>query len=100
MAAINFLLLRGLRFRRGFFRLSLARAGSLRDSCGQPDVIRGSRVDDDYALARDDIFSDVFAVIAAAHFDDDHHLPKLSIYFHITQPDNVIGEERNRVMTQ
>src|SRR5665213_3963017 len=65
MSFHKFSLLRRLRFRRGFFFLRQARAGSLGDSCGQPVVVRGSRMDDNHALARDDIFADVFAVIAA-----------------------------------
>jgi hypothetical protein len=57
-------------------------------------------VDDNHALVRDDIFADVLAVIAAAHFDDDHHLPKLAIDLDITKPDNVIGQKRNRVVAK
>ena len=57
-------------------------------------------MDDDHAFVRDDIFADVFAVIAAAHFDHDHHLAKLAIDLHVTQPDNVIGEKRNRVVAE
>src|ERR1035437_4701473 len=89
--AITFLLLLRLRFRRAFLFLRLARAGSRGDSCGQPVVVRGSRVDDDDALVRDDIFADVFAVIAAAQFYHNHHFAKLAVNFHITHPDNVIG---------
>ena len=57
-------------------------------------------MDDDHAFARDHIFADVFAVIAAAHFGDEEHLPQLAVDFHITHPDNVIGQKRNRVMTK
>src|SRR5450759_3783145 len=94
-----FLLLR-LRFRRSFFFLRLSRAGARGCSCGQPVVVRGSRADDHHALVRDDIFADVFAVIAAAHFDHDHHFAKLAVNFHITHPDNVIGQKRNRILAK
>src|SRR5438874_9801004 len=89
-----------LRFQRGFFFWRRARAGARGNSASQPVVIRAPRVDDDHAFARDHIFADVFAVIAAAHFGDEKHLPQLAIDFHITHPDNVIGQKRNRVMTK
>src|SRR6185295_3889873 len=97
---MDFPLLRRLRFRRGFALLRFARAGLLGDSCDQPEVVRAPRVDDYDAFARDDIFTDVLAVITAAHFDDHDHLPKLAIDFHVAKPDNVIGEKRNRVVTE
>src|ERR1039457_3686883 len=74
-----FPLLLRLRFRGSFVWLHLARAGLLGDSRGQPSIVRPHRVDDHHAFVRDDIFADVLSVIAAAHLDDDHHLPKLAI---------------------
>src|SRR5450432_63622 len=63
-------LLRRLRFRRGLFPL----ADALRDSRGQRGIIGLAREDNHHTLVRDDIFADVLAVVAAAHFDHDHHL--------------------------
>src|SRR5471032_3397399 len=57
-------------------------------------------MDHDHALAGNDIFADVFAVIATTHFDDDHDLSKLAVNFDIAQPDDVIGEERDRIVAE
>src|SRR5271168_5352013 len=94
------ILLARFRLRRGFVFLRLARTGSVRDSSAHFGVVRTPRVDNHHALAGNDIFADVLAVIAAAHLDDSHHLAKLAIDFHVTQPDNVVGKKRNRIVTE
>src|SRR5665213_3422205 len=99
-ALVKFPLLCRLRLWCIFYLLCLAWAGLLRDSRGQTVIVRGSRVDHDHALAGNDIFPDVFAVIAATHFDDDHDLAKLAVNFHVAQPDDVIGEERDRIVAE
>ena len=70
----------------------------LRNSSDQALIVREAVTNDDHTLVGDDIFADVLAVIAAAHFDHDHDLAKLAVDVYITQPDNVIGEKRNRVV--
>src|SRR6185437_17133206 len=75
-------------------------ADSLRYAGGQGDIIGLARTYHDHALVSDNVFANVLAVIATAHFDYDDHLAKLSVDFHITHPDNVIGEKRYRVMTK
>src|SRR2546423_1608054 len=76
-------LLFGLGFWCGLFEL----ADPLGDSGGQAGVIRLARADDDDAFAGDDILADVLAVVAAAHFGDDHHLAELAVDLHIPHAD-------------
>src|ERR1043166_2628173 len=82
-----------LRFGRRFVFLGLAWTCSLRDSRDQSVVVGSSWVDDDHPFFRDHIFADIFAVIAAAHFNYHYHLAKLPIDFHVTQADNVVGQK-------
>src|ERR1017187_1523974 len=80
-------------FGGGFGILRRARPGPCRDSHGQPIVVSPPWVDHHDAFIRDDIFADILAMVAAAHFYDHHHLPELTVDLHIAKPDNVVGEE-------
>src|ERR1700686_445265 len=86
-----------LRLWRGLVFLRPARTGPVRYSRAHLGIVGAPRMDNDHALVGNDIFAYVLAVIAAAHLDDDHHLAELAVDFHVTQPDNVIGEKRNCV---
>src|SRR5664280_495230 len=76
-----------LGFRRRLVALRLTGAGALRDPGGQPAIVCAPRMDDHHALVCDNVFADIFTVVAAAHFDDDHHLSKLAIDLDIAKPD-------------
>src|SRR5471032_339476 len=88
------------RFRPGFVPLRRMRTGPRRDPRDQSFVVRRPRPDDDHALVGDDVFADVLAVIAAAHLDDDHDFAKLAVDLDIAQPDDVIGQERDRIVAE
>src|ERR1700688_5044938 len=88
------------RLRRGFIFLRLARTGPVRYSGAHFGVVRTPRVDNHYALVGNDVFADVLAVIAAEQLYDDHQLAKLATDFHVTQPDDVIGKKRNRIVAE
>jgi hypothetical protein len=51
--------------------------------------------EDNHALGRDFIFANILSMIATAHLDHNHNLAKLAIDGYVSQPDDVIGEERN-----
>ena len=53
-----------------------------------------------HALRRDFIFANILGMIAAPHLDHHHYLAKLAIDGYIPQPDDVIGEKRNRVRAE
>src|SRR4051812_43847589 len=56
--------------------------------------------DHDHALVGNHIFAHVLAVVAAAHFDDDHYFAELAVDFDVTQADNIVGQEGDGVMAE
>ena len=72
----------------------------LRNSRDKAMIIREAFADDDHALGGDFIFADIFAMVATAHFDNDHDLAQLAVDAYVPKPDNVIGEKGNRVGTE
>jgi hypothetical protein len=63
-------------------------------------IVRKTLAEDHDPLGGNFIFANVFAVAATAHLDNHKDLAELALDGHIPQPDNVIGEKRNRVGTE
>jgi len=61
--------------RCGFVWLRYTRSASGGDTGAQSEVVRAPWEDDHDALVGDDIFADVFAMVASTLLDHDHHLP-------------------------
>src|ERR1700677_1236641 len=72
----------------------------LRNSGDKALIIRKTVTHDDHTLGGDFIFTDIFAVVATAHLDDNHDLAKLAVDTYVPKPDNVIGEKGDRVGTE
>ena len=72
----------------------------LRNSGDKALIFREAATHDDHALGGDFIFANVLAMVATAHFDNDHDLAKLAVDAYVPKPDNVIGEKGNRVSTE
>ena len=56
-------------------------------------IIRQAILVDDHTLGGDFIFADIVAMVATAHFYNDHDLAKLPVDGHVPKPDNVISKK-------
>ena len=56
--------------------------------------------EDNHALVRDFILANILGMISTPHLDHHHNLAKLAIDGYVSQPDDVVGEERNLVGTE
>ena len=72
----------------------------LRNSGDKALIIREAVTHDDHALGGDFIFTDILAMVATAHLDNDHDLAKLAVDAYVPKPDDVIGEKGNLVGTE
>jgi len=56
--------------------------------------------DHDQTFIGNHIFANVLTMVSTAHFDHDHDFAELPIDLDITEPDNIVGEEGDRVMAE
>src|SRR6266446_1327369 len=87
-------------FRWGLVFLGLARTDFIRNSGDKAVIFRAAGQDYNEPIFGDDVFADILAVIAATHLHDHNDFAKLAVHLDITEPDNVIGEKRNRIVTK
>ncbi len=74
------------------------RFGSVRmpgNSADKALIVCEAFAEDHHALGRDFILANILGVISAPHLDHHHNLAKLAIDGYVSQPDDVVGEERN-----
>lgn len=80
--------------------MGLAQTDFLRNSGDKAVIFRFAGQDYDESIFGDDVLADILAVIAATHLHDDNDFAKLAVDLDITEPDNVISEKRNRIVTK
>src|ERR1700680_4973960 len=60
-------------------------------------VVCEAFAENNYALGRDFILANILGMIPAPHLNNHHNFAKLAFDGYVSQPDDVIGEERNRL---
>jgi hypothetical protein len=63
------------------------------DSADKALIFGEALAQDNHAIRRDFIFTNIFGMISTPHFDHHHDLAKLAIDGHIPQPEDVIAKE-------
>src|ERR1017187_5889079 len=64
-------------------------------NAGDQVIVALEAFPDDNAFIGDFVLTNVFAVGAAAHFENHEDLTQLALNFHVAKPDDVVGEKRN-----
>ena len=84
--------------RRLFRRIGPVRMNG--DSADKSLIVRKALAENHHALGCDFVLANILGMVPAAHLDHDHDFAKLAIDGDVAQPDDVVGEERNRVGTE
>src|ERR1035438_304260 len=58
-------------------------------------IVSEAFAEDHHTLVRDFILANILGMIPTPHLDNHHDLAKLAIDGYVSQPDDVVGKERN-----
>jgi hypothetical protein len=67
----------------------------LGNSADKTLIVCEAFAEDNHALGRDFILANILGMIPTPHLDHHHDLAKLAIDGYVSQPDDVVSEERN-----